>query len=401
MEFENIEFEKLTKEELVEVIKALKEQRAFTYEDQMKLAILDDSPFTIWASDRDCRITLWEGKCESLYGYSHDYAVGKDYVNLFVAPDEQAAARRDQISIIDDAAVFHNIANDIAKTGNKLQLITNCFRIKDPHSDQYWNAEMGLIIDYFEQEKERLELIVAESKKVKNCTTLFIENTQQRKVQYQERKKSIRVAITDSKRKAAVAKRLTSFEEKIAPINRALEKLQAKLYQLIDDYFQKIQACADAGSCEAIILEFDEKYEEMVYGFEDIVVEFEEINTEFSWDNTLMQLRDDLLKTNFDSSRRLDIMVFELLKRAEEDIAEYRKLGVKSESRRLTEFTKRRDDIQALRENIINVSNDFTERVQQSADNMNLNELRSTIAEAYRGIESRLSSFRREMGGSI
>lgn len=400
MDFENIEFEKLSKEELVEMVRALKEQRAFTYEDQMKLAILDESPFTIWASDRDCRITLWTGKCEALYGYSHDHAVGKDYVDLFVAPDEQAAARRDQISIIDDAAVFHNIANDIARTGNKLQLITNCFRIRDLRSDQYWSAEMGLIVDYFEQEKERLELIVAESKKTKNCTTLFIENTRQRKVQYQERKKGIRAAITDSRHKAAAAKRLTSFKEKIAPINSALEVLQGKLHQLIDDYFQKIQACADAASCEAIMLEFDEKYEEMVYGFEDIVVDFEEINTDFNWDNTLMQLRDDLLKANFDTTRKLDIMAFELQKRAEEDIAEYRKLGVKSESRRLTEFTKRRDDIQALRENITNVSNDFTERVQQSTDNMDLNELRSMMNEAYRETESRLSSFMREIGGA-
>jgi PAS domain S-box-containing protein len=397
----NSELENLTKEELLAIVRALKEQRAFTYEDRMKLAILDESPFTIWASDRDCKITLWEGKCEALYGYSREYAVGKDYIDLFVSSEEQAAARRDQISIIDNAAVFHNIANDIAKTGNILQLITNCFRIKDPRSGQYWNAEMGLIIDYLEQERKRLELIVAESKKVKNCITLFIDNTQKKKIQYQERKKGIRAAIAESKRKAASTKQLTSFKERIAPVNSVLEDLQRKLYQLIDDYFQRIQDCVSAASCEALMLEFDEAYEEMVYRIEDIVVGLEEINSDFSWDNTLMQLRDNLLKANFDSSRRLDNVVFELLKRAEEDIAEYKKLGVKSESKRLTEFTKRRDDIQALRENITNVSNEFTGKTQQSTDNMHFNELRSKMIEAYRDIESRLSSFRCDMGVSI
>ena len=161
-------FENMTKEELIAKLKELENQRAFTYEDQMKLDILDKSPFTIWASDRDCKITLWEGQCEALYGYSREFAIGQDYISLFVAPDEQLAARRDQLSIIDNAEVFHNIANDRAKNGNTLQLVTNCFRIKNPRSKQYWNAEMGLIIDYLDQEKERLELIVAESRKVKS-----------------------------------------------------------------------------------------------------------------------------------------------------------------------------------------------------------------------------------------
>lgn len=388
----------MTKEELVERLKELERQRAFTYEDRMKLAILDESPFTIWASDRNCTITLWEGRCETLYGYSRDYAIGKDYVDLFVALDEQPAARRDQISIIDDAAVFHNIANDIAKAGNTLPLLTNCIRIKDPLSGEYWNAEMGLIIDYFDQERERLELIIAESKKVKNCTTLFIENTRQRKKQYQERKKAIRAAIADSKRKAAVAKKLTLFKDKIAPINSALEELQKELYQLIDDYLQRVQACADANSCEMKMLDFDETYEERVYAFEDIVVDFEEINSDFNWDNTLMQSRDDLLKLNFETSRRLDNTTYELINKAEADMSEYRKLlGSSHDSTKFNAKTKRRDDIQALREAIIKISDIFTGKAQLSSTSEQMSDLHDSMIAEYKKVEDKLLEYRREL----
>jgi PAS domain S-box-containing protein len=393
-----VDFEDMSKEELIAMLKELKKQRAFSYEDQMKLAILDESPFTIWASDRDCKITLWEGQCEALYGYSRDFAIGKDYIPLFVAPDEQPAARRDQISIIDDAAVFHNIANDIAKNGNTLQLITNCFRIKDPRTGHYWNAEMGLIIDYLEQEKERLELIVTESRKVKSYVNLFIENTYQRKEQFLARKKAIREAISESQRKAAAVKRITSFREKTAPINRKLDELQQRLWLLIEDYYQKIQACVEADSCEAIRLEFNETYDEMLFAFEDIVLDFEEINSEFNWDNTVMQLRDDLLKDISLRNFRLGSLVFDLLNKANEEINDYRKIGdVRPDSSRMTTLIKRRDNIQSLKDAIDRVADNFIERITQANGNEQLTTLRTEMGAEYARIETKLSGAKTEM----
>lgn len=175
----DLNYDEMTKEELIQYIKECKEKRAFTYEDQMKLAFLDSSPFTLWASDRNCRIKLWMGQCEALYGYKSEDVLGKDFVDLFVAVDEQKAAREDQISIIDDGAVFHNIANDVGKNGNTLRLLTNCWRLKDPISGEYWNAEMGLIIDFFNQEVVRLEQIITESRMLKTRVTQFIDCTKQ------------------------------------------------------------------------------------------------------------------------------------------------------------------------------------------------------------------------------
>jgi PAS domain S-box-containing protein len=396
-----MDYDNMSKEELIAKLKELEKQRAFTYEDQMKLTILDESPFTIWASDRDCKITLWEGRCEALYGYTRDYAIGKDYISLFVAPDEQPAAKLDQISIIDNAEKFHNIANDEASAGNTLHLITNCFRIKDPRTGQYWNAEMGLIIDYLEQEQERLEHIVAESKRIKSCITLFIENTQRRKSEYQERKKSIRAGIDNSRIEAAKIRKLSSFMEKIVPINNSLKILNNKLNQLIDDYYQKIQTCTDVNSCEAIILVFDEEYEKIIDGLEEIAAGFEVINSEFNWDNSLMQLRDDMLKINFDSSRRLDNFASELLNKAEEDISEYRRLGVKSESIKLIEYTKRRDNIQLHRNSIMKILDECTGSIQRTTDSDKLSSFRFEIIDKYKDIEDKLSKLKRMMEGGV
>ena len=58
----------MSKEELLNHINEMKKKRAFTYEDQLKLSFIDSSPFTLWASDRNCKIKFWSGKCESLYG---------------------------------------------------------------------------------------------------------------------------------------------------------------------------------------------------------------------------------------------------------------------------------------------------------------------------------------------
>lgn len=147
------DYDKWTKEELITYIENLEKKRAFSHVDQLKLLILDRSPFTIWASDRNCIIRMWEGQCESMYGRKKEEVIGQDFVDLFVAKDEQTAARRDQIEIIDKGKEFHNIANDQGRNGNTLQLITNCFRVLDPESGEYWNAEMGVAIDYYEEEK--------------------------------------------------------------------------------------------------------------------------------------------------------------------------------------------------------------------------------------------------------
>ena len=381
----------MTKEELISKLKELQNQRAFSYEDQMKLAILDESPFTLWASDRECKITLWEGQCEALYGYSRDCALGKDFVKLFVAQDEQLAARNDQLSIIDDGAIFHNIANDIAKNRNTLRLVTNCFRIRDLRSGEYWNAEMGLIIDYLDQEKERLEKIVAESRKVKTRTNLFIENSQQRKEQFLGRRKTIKTEIANCERKAIKLSKRKAFKDAIAPINIALENLQQKLFQLVDTYLEKMQISSDADTCEKLRFSFAEEYDNMLLGFEDIVLDFEELNLLFNGDNKNVMLKNVILRENSAQSNRLAAIAFDLINKAENDINEYKKLvNTDPNNQRLRDLTQRREYLENQKKSIEKLAGDFLEMVSKSDDETNLNTILMNLKNQYLELENNM-----------
>lgn len=390
----------MTKEELITILKEFENQRAFTYEDQMKLAILDESPFTIWASDRNCKITLWEGQCEALYGYSREFAIGQDYVTLFVAPDEQLAARRDQLSIIDNGAVFHNIANDHAKNGNTLQLVTNCFRIKDPRSGQFWNAEMGLIIDYLDQEKERLELILTESRKVKLSITLFIEGTQQRKQQLQVRKKTIMTEIATSERKAISMGKRKSFKEKIAPLIDSINNLQQDLYRLIDEFYEKLQSCADSDACDRVIIEFNEAYDNMLERFEGLVLDFEELNLEFRGDNSVVQIKDAILKESYSRIVYLAPLASEILNKANDEIVEYRKIGnINPNSPRLATLTHHRDSIETLKTALDRLTETILSKVSEANDVHELQKIQHDMEIQYAKLEKELLEAKGQLGG--
>lgn len=358
-----LKYENMTKEELIEHIKIFESQRAYTYEDQMKLAILDKSPFTIWASDRNCIIKLWEGKCEALYGYSKKQAIGKDYVDLFVSENEKVAARKDQLSIIDDNAVFHNIANDEGKHGNTLRLITNCFRIKDPITNEYWNAEMGLIIDYLDEEKKRLEHIITESQLIKSCISQFIDMTRQCREQFFNRKKSLGVAIRTTEKAAISMHRRNDFKKKIEPIQDNLKQIENSLENLIKEYCSKMKMCDAHEKCENIRREFSEKYNNTLDNFEDILVDVEEISTLFNSDTSIVQLQDSIIKDSGVKNGLLLNYSHELHQKIESEIADYKSLNPDPLSERFVHWGKMKDLLLDYKQQIINLSSNISSNV--------------------------------------
>lgn len=276
-----MDYQNMTKAELIEYINEAKKKRAFTYEDQMKLMFLDSAPFTIWASDRNCVIKFWEGQCESLYGYKKEEALGRDFVNLFVAPDEQKAARQDQVSIIDNGEIFHNIANDIGKNGNTLHLLTNCWRYKAPGSDEYWNFEMGLVVDFFKQEEARLEQIIAESKRLKEGVSSFIDLSKRYRDQFLERRKSLRQAMQECDQKAISLHKRAAFISRTKPIRTSLEEISENINRLIDISTIEIQNSAVSVQCESLTKQFRDDFEEIMFLFEELVADFQEISMDY------------------------------------------------------------------------------------------------------------------------
>lgn len=346
-------YENMTKEELITYIEEMQEKRAFTYEDQMKLEILDNSPFTVWASDRNCIIKLWMGQCEALYGFSSKEVVGKDYVDLFVAEDEKVAARRDQKAIIDDGVVFHNIANDVGKNGNTLQLVTNCRRIKDPVSGEYWNAEMGLIIDYLEHEKDRLKMIVSESQRIKISISQFIEDTKQVNEEFANRKNSINKAIRECEQKATALRRRTEFRKKIADSHCELTKLSQNMNDVYNEHVSKMQSCASFDSCEKIRQSFFREYEIVSDSLEEVALDVFDISCDYDIEQNLVSEKDAMMKEVSSWSRTISESIHDISHKVEKEINDYKDLVTNKpnpESDQFKLFISIRQEINEIKE---------------------------------------------------
>ena len=131
-------------ERLQRLVKEL-EEKAKTQEEELKLAIFDQIPFTIWAANRDFEIVLWNDYCKTNYGHSATEAVGRDYVHLFVDEIEAEDSRKDCLAVIDRAACFPNfLAYDHAKDGTPRTMLTNCFRVLNSARNEYIQVEVGI-----------------------------------------------------------------------------------------------------------------------------------------------------------------------------------------------------------------------------------------------------------------
>lgn len=376
-----IDYESFTREELIELLKELERKRAFSFEDQMKLLILDESPFTIWASDRDCKITFWSGKCESLYGYTASQAIGQDYVDLFVAEDERVAARKDQLSIIDDGIVFHNMANDQGKNGNVLHLITNCRRIKNPENGEYWNAEMGLIIDYYEDERERLNQVIQESQKIKNCITQFLESVEQYKEQFNDRKLSVNSTLRKCERNAIKLNKRAECHSKVEGIRQTINTIEDSLLITIENYMNSIRSCNDSQDCERIRKKFMRKHEEIVSDFEDVVLDVEEVSQEYQITNDGMIEKDVILREAHNHNSSLTEKIHSLKIKADDNISEYRSLNPSANSDRMRTLQNQNNEVERIKNEIDEFFDDLRRRVLSASD---LGELQTIREEMLR-----------------
>ena len=361
-----MDYEKLTKEELISLLNELEGQRAFTYEDRMKLEILDQSPFTIWASDR--------------------------------ATDEKDAARDDQLKIIDHGEVFHNMANDHGKDGNILQLVTICRRIRDIKTGEYWNAEMGLIIDYFEAEKERLNQVIAESQKVKSYTSQFKASVKQDKTHFLDRKKAITSSIREYESTAISHGKRREFKKSVSTIREALKEIEDQLNVIINKYVDLMEGGRTYDSCEQTRLEYISEYTETLNSFEDVVLDIEEIAQGLNCPSSVMSGRDVAMRDEQQKYRLLANDAHNLLMRAEEEITEYKKLNVSADSERMKSYIKRRERIKGIRSSIEMFDTDIRPKLLNAVTDESVQSLRAEMESAFEGFENELNAIKEEMG---
>ena len=392
-----MDYDKLSRDELISLLQELENKRAFTYEDRMKLEILDQSPFTIWASDRDCKITFWDGQCEHLYGYTREQAIGQDFVDWFVDVDEQGAARGDQLKIIDNGEVFHNIANDHGRDGNILHLITNCWRMRDIKSGELWNVEMGLIIDYFEDEKERLNQVIAESRKVKSCVSQFLASVNQDREQFADRKKAINSSIRTYERIAISRGKRRDFKKGVTAVQEEIKEIEERLNITIDTYFDLIQLCRTYDECEQTRLEFMSTYADILDSFEDVVLDIEEIAQELNCSSSVVSGRDAVMRDAGVKNRLLINYAHDLLMKAEGEITEYKWISSRADSTRMQLLVARRDKIQGLKDKIDEFADDVYSRLLNAETDDSVLKLRVEMENGFKNFEEELKTIKEEM----
>ena len=260
------DYNKMSKKELIDYVKKLISQRAFTYEDRMKLAIIDKAPFTIWANDRDCKIRFWTGKCEKVYGYNKAYVNGKDFVDLFVSKDEGLKARIDCRDIIDNDTPYNNIANDETFDKIPITLQTNCFRIKDVDSGVLLSAEIGVLTNSIEKETQKTDKAKEHSQKIESILNAI---------------SSLKSNINDKK---------TNVNPKE---KRKLNKLEKKIDSLYNDYKKQEKECNKWDEYIAFVEQMENELNSATSIFNEITVSQKSIDKQDL--NPIKGISDDVI----------------------------------------------------------------------------------------------------------
>jgi PAS domain S-box-containing protein len=217
---------------LKEEIARLKAAGSMSKEDKLKLAILDRAPFTIWACDRQFRIVLWSGKCQETYGYDSAYAIGANYLDLFVDPLEQEESRSDCIKIIDDDMVPKNcLAYDRSRTGNRRTMLTNCFRILDEEAGTFLQAEVGLEISDLDLRKD-------EHRTLREVGAARVATTK-RNLELTKRELSARIDSANTNKLDMIKRREQELNQWFDDIRRTRDDAQAR--ELTKSHFEDLK----------------------------------------------------------------------------------------------------------------------------------------------------------------
>lgn len=110
-------------------------------------ALIENANISIWACNRDFEIVLWNKGAEQIYGYTKEEALGKNYLILFVDAPERLESERSCLETIEHGHIQRNsLAFDHSKFGRKCHMLTNCFPIRNPETDEIYQAEIGVEI---------------------------------------------------------------------------------------------------------------------------------------------------------------------------------------------------------------------------------------------------------------
>jgi PAS domain S-box-containing protein len=219
-------------EALKKEVARLQSTKSISRDERLKLAILRRLPFTIWACDRNFHIVLWSGKCEEIYGYTAERAIGTNYVDLFVDPPEKEQSKADCLKIIDNDMVQKNfLAYDQASDGSRRTMLTNCFRIRDEENGEYLQAEVALEISDLELRKEDLRKLREVGQHILALTA--------RNVDLERRQLSLRIDLAHTNKLESIKQREMGLNKWFDDIRRTAN--HAKAQDMTTKYYEELK----------------------------------------------------------------------------------------------------------------------------------------------------------------
>ena len=382
----------MSKEELIEYIRDCQTKRAFCYEDQIKLAILDKSPFSIWASDRDCRITLWAGQCENMYGYKATDMIGKNYIDMFVAEDEKSTAAKDHLSIVDDGKPFHNLARDEHIDGSHPLILTNCFRIRDPKSGDSWYAEMGLNVEFFDDELRKYNEMVTTSQRIKASRHNLESYAEQFKEQISDRKKSLIDSLLEGASCAKQMGKVIEYSVQMRDFIKRLDSVVDEIDKEATNYYTRITSCDVLSDCERIRKEFIAKCDRINTSFALIIIEVLAFLQDYDSANAeLAGKRDEIIKEINDKEFVIRGKINDIISKINDTRDKFiLNLKTTGDSTTLSEFDRKINYYYALLRELNELSDKWRSAVLQMRIEEDFRHSRRSIQEDYKRIEEKI-----------
>ena len=219
--------ESMSKEQLIDTIKIIRNQRAFTYEDRMKLEIIDNSMnLALWACDENYVIKLWECDAAEIYRYTKE-----DLVNVisnrplpFISDDEIDQALEDYPKCIkdnNDGKGFPNCeAGDFQNKNGKLRIITNTFRVYDKDNDAFLAAEIGLDLTKLPDQDGVYKQSLENQKQRKQLKS----NTENLEIYFNEKKNEFDIFLKNKESEAIKLSKRAEFNQ---GKNKVLESIES------------------------------------------------------------------------------------------------------------------------------------------------------------------------------
>ena len=142
----------LSPDDIASLIILIKNKRALAWKDRAILQMVDKSPLTFWASDKDYNVVLWTETCKEVY---HREMLGYPFYEM-ISIFERPQAMKDSISVIEAdenklgplLADFRNYyTSDLEGKSTTFNLVTNSMQLINDETGEKYYGEIGLPID--------------------------------------------------------------------------------------------------------------------------------------------------------------------------------------------------------------------------------------------------------------